>query len=482
MSSADSAAPPPLESRITDFSSRFSPVLVKELRQGMRTNLFVIAFILLQTFMILCLIAGIADPGSRDADGFFWFFIIATLLVVQPLRGFAALSSEYQMNTMDLVQLTRLNGWRITLGKWTALNAQGLLFLTGVLPYLVIRYYLGNVNFVTDLVALGAIGLGSGLMTAITIGSSVFKNIILRGLLLAAMFFFAASISSVLSLTVFGTRGRGTQLESTLLFALAGIYGIIFFLSFGASRISPLSENLATRKRVTALVFVLIAQLFHFFGVSEQVFVVTCIILGLALIDALTEPLPIFSRVLAPFRKHPLGGLAALFFSPGWISGLAFFLLSAALLFGSLLLGNTGISGPDFTDPGDIVLFLSMCNVILFPLLIIHLFFSGHGSHHFTFGVYVFIQGGLFVLTLMIIAIGNALSQYEDLIYLCTALPSVLIYAENEAGADSPLHLGIALATTVLCLGFPLLRQRRKVREFFAALKSTPLDNASPAE
>ena len=75
-------------------------MLVKELRQGLRTNLFVVAFILLQTFMVLCLMAGLADPNSNDADGFFWFFIIVTLLLVQPLRGFSALSSEYTLNTM----------------------------------------------------------------------------------------------------------------------------------------------------------------------------------------------------------------------------------------------------------------------------------------------------------------------------------------------------------------------------------------------
>ena len=183
--------PPPLPSqpdslamRMNDFPAGFSPMLVKELRQGMRTNLFTVAFILLQTVMILSLLAGLSDPGSSEVDGFFWFFIVVILLVVQPLRGFNALSAEYQLNTMDLIQLTKLNGWRITLGKWTALNAQTLLFLTGVLPYLVMRYFLGNVNFVIDLAALGMLGLGSALASAITIGCSVFRFFILRGIIL----------------------------------------------------------------------------------------------------------------------------------------------------------------------------------------------------------------------------------------------------------------------------------------------------------
>jgi hypothetical protein len=79
--------PPPLPSqpdslamRMNDFPAGFSPMLVKELRQGMRTNLFTVAFILLQTVMILSLLAGLSDPGSSEVDGFFWFFIVVILL------------------------------------------------------------------------------------------------------------------------------------------------------------------------------------------------------------------------------------------------------------------------------------------------------------------------------------------------------------------------------------------------------------------
>lgn len=210
-------------------------MLVKELRQGMRTNLFVIAFILLQCLMILSVMAGIASNGSSAVDGFFWFFIVLTLLVLQPLRGFNALSSEYTLNTMDLIQMTRLDGWRITLGKWTALNAQTLLLITGMLPYLVIRYFFGNVNFVIDLLALGLLGLGSGLASAIMIGCSVFRYFVLRGILLVGFAFSFAGLFTSMSSTIFRasapdreenanprTRGRGIALRMLLFPFLRG--------------------------------------------------------------------------------------------------------------------------------------------------------------------------------------------------------------------------------------------------------------------
>ena len=295
--------PPPLPSqpdslamRMNDFPAGFSPMLVKELRQGMRTNLFTVAFILLQTVMILSLLAGLSDPGSSEVDGFFWFFIVVILLVVQPLRGFNALSAEYQLNTMDLIQLTKLNGWRITLGKWTALNAQTLLFLTGVLPYLVMRYFLGNVNFVIDLAALGMLGLGSALASAITIGCSVFRFFILRGIILIGFGVGFIGLFFGLQETLFRSGLSGSSdIWQLGLIAISLVYGCFFFLSFCASRIAPLSENHSTRKRLVALAFTLIALGLSLAGIEvKTVIFVSAVILGLAAIDALTEPVPIY--------------------------------------------------------------------------------------------------------------------------------------------------------------------------------------------
>ncbi|HRQ90130.1 MAG TPA: hypothetical protein PLA50_15125, partial [Bacteroidia bacterium] len=331
--------------RTNDFPARFSPMLVKELRQGMRTNLFAVAFILLQTVMILSVLAGLADSGSSASTGFFWFFVVVALLVVQPLRGFNALSSEYSLNTMDLIQLTRLDAWRITLGKWTALNAQTLLFVTGVLPYLVMRYFLGNVNIVADLLALLYLGLGSAFASAITIGCSAFRQFLLRCILIVAFAFgftglFVAVQALVIRSGMFGMGGAsfGSPVASGVLFALSLVYGSFFFLSFGASRIAPPSENLATRKRLVAIGFTLAVLAFAWTNIpKEMVVVVGALILGLACIDALTEPLPVYARVLEPFRKRAILRPFALFLAPGWLSGLGFFLLCSALWIGLFL-------------------------------------------------------------------------------------------------------------------------------------------------
>lgn len=453
-------------------------MLVKELRQGMRTNLFSVAFILLQALMVLSLLAGLADPGSWAASGFFWFFVVVILLVVQPLRGINALSSEYLLNTMDLIQLTRLDAWRITLGKWTALNAQTLLFVTGVLPYLVMRYFLGNVNFVVDLAGLFFLTLGSALASAITVGFSAFRHFLLRGILVIVFGIGFVILYAALQALIFRPGIGGANFPTLGLVTVALIYGCFFFLSFGASRIAPLSENHSTRKRLVALLLALASLGFLWFGIEEAVLAVVALILGFACIDALTEPLPVYAKVLEPFRKNSLLHFSSLVLSPGWMGGLGFFFLCFCL---AMLLAQfvfDPVFGRSMADsPVEFVTgMVSIANLILFPLIFIHLFFPKHASGSFTFGIYIFIQGCLLLLTVMVGSLASALSRYEELIYSLAPVPSVLLVALENGGSGSQTHLiylAAALLTFLLGFAVPLLRQRDAVADFLRQLKGT---------
>ena len=466
MSDTPTADPESLAKRMGDFSPRLSPMLVKELRQGMRTNMFAIAFILLHTFMMLCLLTAMIDPGSSDSEAFFWFVIIVVLLFVQPLRGFSALSSEYQLNTMDLIHMTRLNGWRITLGKWTALNAQGLLFLTGVLPYLVIRYFLGNVNFIVDLIALLIIGIGSALATAITIGCSGFPNILLRGV---------ACIALAILLSAFGGYVSSELLSSSAPLAfkwqflgvmvLIGVFGCYYFLAFGASRISPLSENHATRKRLSALLAVALCFALSALQYDSEIIpAVITTILCIATVDALTEPLPVLTRVVQPFSKNVITRWLGLFLIPGWISGLFFFLLSTGILATIFFFNEKALGNPH--ELKNLLFILSACNTVVFPLLIISLFFHSHTGSRFTFALYMLIQAIIGGITIMVSFIAAAIGRWEELTFSLAPLPSVLIVAYERSELHNIQFLFIVPATTLICVVVPLVRGRKSFGKF----------------
>jgi len=448
---------------LTDFPSRISPMVVKELRQGLRTNMFTVAFILLQAFMVLCLLIGAANPGSSSAEGFFWFFITVSLLFIQPLRGFNALSSEFQLNTMDLIQLTRLNTWGITMGKWTALNAQSLLLFTGVLPYLVLRYFLGGVDFVKDLGTLGLMVLGSGLASAVTIGCSAFKSYLIRITLLIGAFV-GFQILMVTGRVYFAFSGFGSWgWPSILLWVLSGIYGIFFFLSLGASRIASASENHSARKRLSAVLFAAVALCFALWGSPDAALIFSGVVLGLACVDALTENPPVFGAVLKPFSGNSITRLFAWIFTPGWHTGIAYFLLCSCLW--GIAFYQLKVPG---MEPAEAVIWvLGLAGTISFPLIWIHLFFRKALSTQMNFGFYLFAQACLALATILVSILTSAASSIADAVLACVPIPSVILVAlsDHNSGVVQPYFLVALILALLLSVGIPAIRGREIYRQ-----------------
>ena len=112
-----------------DFADWLSPMLVKELRQGVRTRVFVLLFILLQLLMLLDLVAEPARRRHRAGRlGRHGVFLDhgggCPSLVILPIGGLNAVGGEIKANTLELIFLTRLTAFRIVFGKWCALFAQ----------------------------------------------------------------------------------------------------------------------------------------------------------------------------------------------------------------------------------------------------------------------------------------------------------------------------------------------------------------------
>ena len=155
-----------------DFADWLNPMLVKELRQGLKTKAFVIVFVLVQVALVILMgfrLLAQNDPFGYTAgmlDGLLWTAIGGALLVLMPLRALTAISEEDKANTLHLVQLTRLSSTRIVWGKWIALVSQTLLLSVAILPYAVLRYFFGGIDIVSDLLALMWMLGGSLMLTA----------------------------------------------------------------------------------------------------------------------------------------------------------------------------------------------------------------------------------------------------------------------------------------------------------------------------
>ena len=164
-------------------------MIVKELRQGLRTWVFASAFITLQMLLVLTLALTAAAGNTEAASYFFWWLIGLILIGIMPMRGFNALTDEIRMQTLDLLVLTRLSAWRIAFGKWVALVSQSALLTLSILPYVVLRYYHGGVDPFREAAGLFLLWLLSSGLTAVIVCFSTQRSLILRLAVLAAIGF-----------------------------------------------------------------------------------------------------------------------------------------------------------------------------------------------------------------------------------------------------------------------------------------------------
>lgn len=378
------AAPTATLPLLRDFSDRLSPMLVKELRQGLRARAFVASLIGLH-WLLLLLMAGTQFGVDRATmNELFWGIAILALMLALPLRGFVALAGEASDGTLDMLTLTSMPAFRIVAGKWTSLYSQSLLVACSLLPYLVARYEFGGVEIAREALALGLLVLASALTTAAFVAFSSQRSLILRLFLTAAVI--VCGFPLAVWIYVVATQSPGDSImrsfTSMSTWEVIGVvlgypavvaYAVFLLLSLGASRIASPSENHSILKRLVVLgVTLLITIIGSIMAVcyrSEEVMFVVIPAIALTLLagmDILTEPLPAFPTVVLPFVRR--GFKAGYLLYPGWISGVLVYLLLSLMI---LTLGGIVASSISIFDADDFLpMFACLLAAPLVPVCI----------------------------------------------------------------------------------------------------------------
>jgi ABC-type transport system involved in multi-copper enzyme maturation permease subunit len=445
---------------LTDFPDRLSPMLVKELRQGMRTKAFVGLFLTLQIILgVILLSAGAAassdEAGEKISSIIFIMFSIAVLLI-QPMSGINALSSEVKGNTIDMMVLTRLSAWRIVTGKWASIVSQSALLLVTIIPYLILRYFFGGMNLVGEIVLLAVLFLSSAALTAVTVGLSASSSVILRCLLLlalpiAAFFPMLGGLRSSGLSTYFALDTEQSRLFVSIYLAACAYLGF-FMLSIGTSLIAPYAENHSTLRRLISLVVTIIAAVLgsmSFTDPDDLPFYLTFVLLPVFAIS-LSEFAPLAAPTYRKFAKRgPLGQLAGLFLFPGWASGFFFCLLLTAISAAPFLLNQSSYGGQDHFIYG-----LACLAGLLFPAVIINTF-RINGPQRVS--NYVVILIGSIVLSTVLAAITHSLSN-DNLLWLFCWIPPVLMILEESGRSSDDKVIYASLVICALYIGTLLLR------------------------
>ncbi len=479
-----------LAAKLNDFKDWFSPMLVKELRQGTRTRAFTSAFILLQASLVIVMFMSLIDDGAtEDATGYFWFCICAVFLVIMPLRGFAALSGEMKGGTMDLILLTRLSAWKIAFGKWCALFSQTLLAAIALLPFVVLRYFLGGIDMINEACWLMVLTVVSGVFTAIAVGMSGQSSMLIRGVIALGLiivsfsFFGGVIVQSLMGGRFFSFSGNPDVWRFYYLFFLTAVFSIYYFLDMGATHFAPVAENHATRKRLLALLYLGLVLAGGWMGIDEEITVsIAGVVAIFVMIDALTEhPAPVAS-IYVPFVKRGVPGrLGGRFLYPGWPTGI-FFALIVSVVVALFFLKAAG------SDPEYQVITVACFGALVFPVVVIQLGFSRSPNQ---FALYIFVQVITILLTSLVAGMDDSMGNDGAVLWYLSPVPvAALFLADNHSssGSEEALLTVVGLSTALqfgilLFKAFPILRKIGELEKVVAerlATEKAAFDGGAP--
>ncbi len=223
-------------------------MVTKELRQGLRRGLFLFPFIGIQVLAVAAMsvefqmdiddiekstpFAGPLNflmffPGEMYS-GPFWVVVGAICLVLMPLGGLMLMGQELDEGNHELLLMTPLSRWKVVRGKFLSLWGICLLTFSSLLPYAIVRYFIGGIDVVRNISLAMTVILGSAMICAGAIGASSFKGIMAR---IAVLSLFLGSMAASVGVCLFGA-GAATD-KAGFVFHL-NAYGVFFcFTVFG---------------------------------------------------------------------------------------------------------------------------------------------------------------------------------------------------------------------------------------------------------
>jgi ABC-type transport system involved in multi-copper enzyme maturation permease subunit len=237
-----------------DLPDRFDPMTVKELRQSLRRGSFVYPFLAIQAFAVIATMAefskgqassssewvGVLNPGMLADAGPFWIVVSAICMLLMPMGGVILMGQELEEGNHELLLLTKLNRWRVVIGKFVTLWGLCVLTFVSLLPYVVVRYLIGGVEWVHEAACAGTTLGGSAILCAGAIGASAFTRTVAR---FGVLVLFIASMSA----------GSAVSLVANAM--TTGGCGVIYHISAFAAVICHVAMGLAVARARLRLSF-----------------------------------------------------------------------------------------------------------------------------------------------------------------------------------------------------------------------------------
>ncbi len=220
-----------------DLPEGFDPMTAKELRQSLRRGSFVYPFLAIQLFAVVAMAAefelghaaesaeypGMLNLWMLGTSGPFWMVVAAICLLFMPMGGVILMGQELDEGNHELLLLTKLDRWKVVTGKFFTLWGLCSLTFVSLLPYVVVRYMVGGIEWWHEAACAATILGGSAMISAGAIGASAFKRIGVR-IAVLALYLLSMVAGSAAPLVGAGaqTGGCGWLYHFTALAAVVG--------------------------------------------------------------------------------------------------------------------------------------------------------------------------------------------------------------------------------------------------------------------
>lgn len=326
-------------------SDLFNPILVKEVRQALKSRQFIITFLLLLGSAWIVTVGGLAwtgpmveytPAGYRFFMGYYFVLCVAAHIIV-PIAAYRSLLAERDFNTFDLLSITLLKPRQMVWGKLLGALLQVLMFFSAIAPFVAFTSLMDGFDLPRALLLMGGtlcLSLGSsmlGLMLATVTRQRHLQGIVsmmFLGGLVSGFFAFQAAVVGENAVGQIDFDGDFWRVLGTSL--LIGVSYVLLFQEVAVSQLTFESDNRSSGVRIIATVqylcwligLPLAAR--HFTNgamLADPVVSIYCV--GAALhwtalgLSFVVEPDPLSRRLK---RRLPANGLVRLLIAP-WLPG-----------------------------------------------------------------------------------------------------------------------------------------------------------------
>lgn len=382
--------------RIALLEDRLNPVLVKEVRQALRSRQFRSAFgftLVVSLIVAVSIVLGNTERAAWEPIGTMFFTGIFGCLAVAvigfvPMAAFNAMGAEFDENTYDMLVLSHMRPRHIMLGKLFSAGVQALLYFSVFGFYTVFAFLLGGVDLALVLVSLPLLAIVSLALSSVALGLSSLsrKRVVRVGLMVVLsaglVFSVIGAISMQVAASELGIDFTAPEVQAGLSAVLVAclVVGSLFFV-IGTSRLAHEEENRSTGLRVLGFLMILIslgwaAWVHDQLGQIEPLVFVSCVAVAAATILGTffaTERETLGRRVSVSLPNNKLLRLFLLPWLPGggrgalWLLGMNASIVAFVLwrLSASSLTGFLVVSGSELRDLIVVVAAYSLIYVLL---------------------------------------------------------------------------------------------------------------------